>query len=58
MFVQVDQFIGSKEKGGDETDQTFGLMACYRTVDFKIKEIENNDDDTFGVVLIRNMIKN
>jgi hypothetical protein len=57
MFARVDQFLDSKMKREDETDQTFKLMARYRTIDREIKEIENDDDDTLGVVLKLNMIK-
>ena len=33
------------KRGEDETDQTFKLLAIYRSVDQEIKGIENDDND-------------
>ena len=43
MFERVSQFMDLKiKRGEDETDRTFKLLACYRSVDREIKEIEND----------------
>ena len=40
MFARVDQFLDLKVKTGDETDQTFKLMACSDRLIVKEKKSE------------------